>query len=271
MEKIIEVEKLFGRENYHKWKFAVEHAMKLQGYWKAVLGTEEKADVLEKATSRLVLYISSNLYAHIQHVTTAKGIWEKLESMFDDSGLTRRCGLLRKLTTTQLVSCDGISDYVDTIVDTAQKLNQIGFKVNDEWVGSLLLSGLPEHFGPMIMAIESSNIKITADTIKTKLLQDFDTYRNFTSSESSFYSKQRDKKSFEKAKRVICYNCKKEGHMARFCKMRKKIQNGGSYEKTLMVSFAPKFDDAGNIWLIDSGATSHQRPAPSKFVGGGGY
>lgn len=197
MEKIIDIEKLTGRENYHKWKFAVEHAMKLQGFWKAVLGTEENNSVNEKATSRLVLYISSNLYVHIQNVTTAKGIWEKLESTYDDSGLTRRCGLLRKLTTTQLSNCNNISEYVDTVIDTAQKLNQIGFKVNDEWVGSLLLSGLPEHFAPMIMAIESSNIKVTADTIRTKLLQDFDTYNNFSSSttESAFYTKQKEKKN----------------------------------------------------------------------------
>ena len=125
-----------------------------------------------EAMSRLVLYISANLYVHIQDVSTAKDIWNKLKVTYDDSGLTRRFGLLRKLTTTHLV--DGKDTYVDTMVATAQILNQVGFKVNDEWVVSLLLSGLPEHFGRMIMTIESSNIKVTADTIKTKLLLDFD-------------------------------------------------------------------------------------------------
>lgn len=167
MDKIIEIEKLAGRENYHKWKFSIEHAMKLQGFWKSVLGTETDAGVNEKAMSRLILYISPNLYVHIQGESTTKGVWDKLKKTYDDSGLTRRCGLLRKLTTTQLINCKDISEYVDTIVDTAQKLNQIGFAVNDEWVGSLLLSGLPEHFGPMIMAIESSDIKVTANKIRT--------------------------------------------------------------------------------------------------------
>lgn len=134
---------------------------KLQGFWKAVLGTETNVDIKEKATSRLVLYISSNLHVHIQDVNIAKDIWLKLETTYDDSGLIRRCGSLRKVTITQLVNCNSISDYVDTITGTTQKLNQIRFKVNDEWIGSLLLIGLPDHFGSMIMVIESSNIKIS--------------------------------------------------------------------------------------------------------------
>lgn len=197
MERVIEIEKLMGRDNYHCWRFAVEHALKLQGYWQAILGTEEKAEIREKAMSRLVLYISPSLYIHIQGIATAKEIWDKLKSTYDDSGLTRRCSLLRKLTTTQLVNCQNISEYVDTIIATAQKLNEIGMVVSDEWVGSLLLSGLPEHFTPMIMAIESSNMEITADSIKTKLLQDFD------DSDSN------------KKKKIICYKCKNEGHMAK--------------------------------------------------------
>lgn len=45
-----------------------------------------------------------------------------------------------------------------------------GFIINDEWVSSLLLAGLPEWFSSMIMAIEHSGVKITTNTIKTKLL-----------------------------------------------------------------------------------------------------
>lgn len=266
MDKIIEIEKLTGRDNYHRWTFAVEHAMKLQGFWKSVLGTETNEDKKEKATSRLVLYISSNLYVHIQGITTAQDIWDKLKTMYDDSGLTRRCGLLRKLTTTQLLNCGGISEYVDTIIDTAQKLNQIGLNVDDEWVGSLLLSGLPDHFAPMIMAIESSNIKITADSIKTKLLQDFDTYNNYgtnsSTTESALHTRFKGRKvAADKGRKIVCYNCKKEGHIAKFCK--KKSCNA---EKTLAAGLAVNFNSSENIWLVDSGATSHMTNRRDAFI-----
>lgn len=35
-----------------------------------------------------------------------------------------------------------------------------------------MLAGLPEEFKPMIMGIENSGTAITADSMKTKLLQD---------------------------------------------------------------------------------------------------
>ena len=52
--------------------------MKLQGLRKAVLGTEQDAEMMEKVMSKLVLHISANLYVHIQDVSTAKDIWDKL-------------------------------------------------------------------------------------------------------------------------------------------------------------------------------------------------
>lgn len=49
-------------------------------------------------------------------------------------------------------------------------MRRTGFKIDEEWVGSLLLAGLPERFAPMIMAVEHSGIKVTTESIKTKLL-----------------------------------------------------------------------------------------------------
>lgn len=50
-------------------------------------------------------------------------------------------------------------------------MNGLDFKVSDEWVGTFLLAGLPDDYRPMIMGLESSGTPITADSIKTKLLQ----------------------------------------------------------------------------------------------------
>jgi len=68
-----------------------------------------------------------------------------------------------------------IDDYVNLVITTAHKLTNIGFEVSDEWIGTLLLAGLPDFYKSMIMGLESSGIRITGDTIKTKLLQDVKT------------------------------------------------------------------------------------------------
>lgn len=76
------------------------------------------------------------------------------------------------MITTTLETCQGIKDYVSKIMSTAHKLRNIGFNVNDEWLGTLLLAGLPEVYQLMIMALESSGVATTSDSVKTKLLQD---------------------------------------------------------------------------------------------------
>ncbi|KAJ8959589.1 hypothetical protein NQ318_021767 [Aromia moschata] len=126
----------------------------------------------KKCRAKIILLIDSVNYAHIQSTTISKEAWDKLAEAFSDNGLTRRVGLLRILITTRLESCRSVEEYVNTIVTTAFKLSSIGLNVSDEWVGTILLAGLPEHFQPMLMGIESSGVAVTADAIKNKLLQD---------------------------------------------------------------------------------------------------
>lgn len=93
--------------------------MMLQRYWKAILVSEADPETNEKAMSKMVLYISPRYYVHIQDVSTAKDVWAKLNVTYEDSGLSRRCGLLKKLTTIQLINCANISGY------------QIGFNLTE--------------------------------------------------------------------------------------------------------------------------------------------
>ncbi|KAF2895129.1 hypothetical protein ILUMI_11045 [Ignelater luminosus] len=53
-----------------------------------------------------------------------------------------------------------MTSYVTQIIETGQKLNGTGFAINNVWIGSLLLAGLPEKYAPMIMAIEHSGIQL---------------------------------------------------------------------------------------------------------------
>jgi len=174
------IDKLKGRENYDSWRFAVEAYLTDQDLWDCVSGVCKtnpcKKDV--KARSKIILLVDQVNYVHLQSTKTAKDAWDRLQAAFLDSGLTRKVGLLRILITTRLENCDSVEDFVNKIITTAHKLTNLGLEVKDEWVGTILLAGLPDHFQPMIMGIESSGIPITADSIKTKLLQDVSTVKN---------------------------------------------------------------------------------------------
>lgn len=180
------IEKLKARENYSDWAFAVEAYLKHEGLWAVVQGKDEgdrtdpDANRLaelaakdEKARSKIILLVHPVNYNHIRTCTSAKVTWTHLKKTFEDSGLYRRVSLIRQLTSTKLDECRDIEDYVNKIVLAAHKLRQIdGNSVSDDWLATFLLTGLSQRYDPMIMTLENSNIDLTSDVIKTKLLQD---------------------------------------------------------------------------------------------------
>lgn len=126
------------------------------------------------------------------------------EAAFEDSGFTRKVSLLRTLVTAQLEKYNSVEEYVNEIMTISHKVNGLGFNVPNEWVDALMLAGLLDEYKPMIMGIESSGIAITADSIKTKLLQDVKDSKagKCSNSHAAFLAK-------DKRKGPRCFSCNK--------------------------------------------------------------
>lgn len=259
---LLNVPKLKGRENYGDWAFAIENVLILEGLAKCVSEVVSAED--SKAKAKIILTIDPSLYVHIREAKTTVDLWKKLKSMFDDSGFARRINLLRTLISTRLEKCDSMTSYVNQIVDNGQKLRGTGFAINDEWIGSLLLAGLPEKYSPMIMAIEHSGIPITTDAIKSKLL---DMEEEVTTTGSAFRAKSwQSKQKFshrnvstvgnQNKKDVVCYKCKKPGHFKSRCP---NSDNDVRQNKTSNVFSAVFISGSFNKsdWYVDSGASVH--------------
>ena len=243
--------------------------------WKCIEGAETDERKLAKAKAKLILCIDPINYSHIQSATNAKEVWEKLKASFEDSGLTRKVSLLRTMATTRLEKCSSVDDYVNEIVTTAHKLSGLGFPVSDEWVGTLLLAGLPEEYRPMIMGIESSGMAITADAIKTKILQDVKDARTSKNSDNqnAFFAKKNKKAVLSR-----CYNCNARGHFANRCPNKEKKSNyktdksegsdkaststskektSAHKEKAFIALLASPKDVMDKAWYVDSCASAH--------------
>lgn len=260
------ITKLKGRENYEDWAFAVENFLILEGMQECISKDGSANDA--KAKAKIILTIDPSLYVHIKNEKSTKELWLKLKRMFDDTGFTRRIGLLRNLISIRRENCDSMAQYVTLMVETSQRLNNTGFKINDEWVGSLLLAGLPEKFAPMIMAIEHSGIEITADAIKTKLIDMEDGGSDTNNPQSAFTSKswqQRKSKAANmqitpdvsksnvKKSAIICYKCKQPGHYKNQCEKNK--QTSHAFSAVFLSGTFNRLD-----WYIDSGASKHMTP-----------
>ncbi|CAG9132679.1 unnamed protein product [Plutella xylostella] len=285
------VPKLKGRENYDDWAFAVQNLLVLEDtdkYLKQEGATTDEAQIAADARARakLILTIDASLFVHIKETKTTKELWTKLKALFDDSGFSRRITLLRHLISIRLEKCENMTSYVTQIVETSQRLSGTGFTISDDWVGSLLLAGLPDMFMPMIMAIEHSGMKITADSIKTKLLdmENGDSFVVNGNENSAFMAPSWQKKKHGKVgnnskhggptpnvygpntlmsnsndrtnKTITCYKCKQTGHYMSQCP----LKNDKTDKKKQTNAFSVVFL-SGNFnkcdWYVDSGASAH--------------
>ncbi|XP_063823046.1 uncharacterized protein LOC135072971 [Ostrinia nubilalis] len=261
----VQIDKLLGRENYCTWKFAVQTFLQHEELWECVepadgVTVNPKLDL--KAKTKIILLVDPVNYIHVQDAQTSKEVWQNLRNAFEDSGLTRKVGLLRDLVNTTLEGCSNIEEYVNKIVSTAHKLRNIGFNVDDEWLGTLMLAGLPEQYKPMIMGLESSGIKISTDSIKTKLMQEVK-----ESNVSVLYTKHKstprqnyNSNQHNKPAGPRCYNCNKYGHMSKFCNNKKKNNNNN---KGFAAVFSAAHENMNSVeWYVDSGASLHMTNMP---------
>lgn len=255
--------KLRGRENFDQWKISAQSYLVIKGLWKFIETTlasdastdDQNSDL--KAKSELTLLIEPHNYTYVADRTTAKECWDALSEAFEDSGTTRKVALLQQLVSNKLDHYDSMEQYVNKTLLLSIKVKKVGFNLDDEILGSLLLGGLTPDYRPMIMGLENSGKKLTIDYVKNILLQEIEEKQ----SESALVTKQKfvrnnKSKKDKSLKSVKCYNCNMTGHISKNCPKKTKDKNS---DAVLLSSsaFLVNSTSIDNDWFFDSAATSN--------------
>ncbi|CAB0004134.1 unnamed protein product, partial [Nesidiocoris tenuis] len=267
---IMYIERLKGRENFSEWKFQMTNVLKHEGLWQCIIGvTDEKATAEqlarkeEKALSKINLSLDRSAYPFVMKCTTASAAWKALESAFEDKGLHRRIQLLRRLCSLRFTDFKDMQEYVNEALYISQQLNTIGKPVDDEFLGAIMLQGLPREYDPMVMALENIGKEISSDFVKSKLLQDVSRERSSIKPDPDQAALLTNSRRYPKKwpKKPACLSCQSTDHFVRDCPSR---QNASSAKqptkhrprkKALVAAFIASTQN--DAWYVDSAASNH--------------
>lgn len=249
------MDKLKGVENYNTWKFLMKMVLVHEDLWDFVEKPADEAKPEElkreqKALARIALSVQPSAFAHIRSVTSAHKAWVNLQKAYEDTGLCRRLGLLRTLFSTKLKECQSMENYINKITDVAQQLTDIKAGLDDDFIAVILLSGLPEDYDPLIMAIENSSITLSSEVVSAKLLQEKLRREDKQDSVTALAAVSKQPK---------CYSCKKPGHFKKDCPRwnKRKDISKRIVNTTKALLTALSVNVQSELWYVDSGATSH--------------
>lgn len=211
----IPVEKLKGLEDYNNWKFMLKMILIHEDLYDCVKddideGCCKDDKKRQKALAKICLAVGPSALPHVRNAKTPYEAWTNLQRAYEDKGLCRRLGLLRSLFGMKLCDTENMQSYLTKITELGQQLSDIGSSLDDEFLAVIMLSGLTVDFDPLIMALENSDVKLTSEVVKSKLLQE--QQRRDDKDQSGINALAARK--FTKA---VCFKCKKPGHLKKDC------------------------------------------------------
>ena len=121
---------------------------------KSTVSVEDWEELDLKAASTIRLCLAKNILANVSGISTTKGLWKKLEQMYQVKSLSNRLYLKEKFHTLRMEEGTRISDHVSILNGIISYLEAIGVVIFDEdktlrLIWSLLISY--EHVKPILI------------------------------------------------------------------------------------------------------------------------
>ena len=170
-------------------------------------------------------------------IETSKGIWDKLKSLYQSNGPTRKTSLLKKLVLTRMQEEDDLKKHLGAFFDTVKKLKEINLVAIDELLAILLLYSFPDSFSMLRTAMESQDELPSTEILKIKIIENYEgrKSRDVNTDQGAMYLKKQqvtrtqtsenqksDNHHYSDSRRyrnkVECYRCGRVSHITRDCR-----------------------------------------------------
>ena len=168
--EIVRINKLKGLENWASRKFQVRVTLKFCDAWEIV--TDESVfpvpgDAanraraawiikLDSTAQRIIATLDEKPLLHIINCETAKDMWKKLESVYEQKTDTSAHILLQQWYSYQKEPSDDIATHIAKLENLAYRLQTLGEKIPNQMIITKIFMTLPPSFKYFISAWEST-------------------------------------------------------------------------------------------------------------------
>ena len=256
-----DIEKFDGRINFGLWQLQVNDLLILFRLHKALKGKPtassaedstrsevskstvsdedwEELDLKDASTKRLCL--TKNILANVSGISIAKGLWKKLEQVYQAKSLSNRLYLKDQFHTLHMEKGTRISNHMSIPNGIISNLDAIGVVITDEDKAMRLIRSLPtsyEHMKPILM---HGKDKVIYSKVTTKFMSEerrLGSEKNVSTMENALVVKEGKKKNFGK---VVCWMCGQSGHIKKKCPKGGACSAKDSNSQTNIVTFDDK-------------------------------
>ena len=282
------IDKLDG-SNWTTWKFQMKHLLLAKGLWGVVDGTEELAEDAaaerraefqkksQKAFSTIVLAITAAQLYLVTSCEQAKDAWVALRNHFERDTLANKLFLKKQYFRTEMKEGSSVEKHLKHMKELTDRLAALGAPIAEEDQVVTLLGSLPKSYSTLVTALEARSDNISLNYVQQALVHeeqklhgvgssnDPDVHRGDTALVGD--SNMSSKKAFKPRKPPTCFGCGQPGHFRRDCIKAKKGTGhkaktaGEEVEKEnldrINAYAASKDLPQTEVWLVDSGASSH--------------
>uniref|UniRef100_A0ABD2XH93 CCHC-type domain-containing protein n=1 Tax=Trichogramma kaykai TaxID=54128 RepID=A0ABD2XH93_9HYME len=294
----------FNGQNFQLWKFQIKAVLVAQDLLEIVEGTETKPvagadnanatkvkEWTEKNAKAMFALSSSIDYSQLDYLVNCASpneMWKKLSNIHEQKSTSNKLALTTKFHEYRKSPNDFIAQHVANIENIASQLKDIGQTVSDVMIMAKIISTLPSKYNAFISAWDSvPDTDQTMDKLRERLLReetrmsaDDDIPRAFAATTIDTKNNGR-KQPGDKKKSLVCNYCKKPGHIARYCFLKKRDKksqkkenesSGDDFSRTTAFVMSQPSDnfknnsselesfhtsDTKNIWFLDSSASRH--------------
>ncbi|GJQ66088.1 hypothetical protein Trydic_g4167 [Trypoxylus dichotomus] len=203
--------------------------------------------------------------ALVENCTSAKEIMDKLMSIYELRSETNKLLYHERFHQYKMIDTESVAQHIAKIQNLAKQIRETGDTISDAAVITKILGTLPTKYRNFRQACLSvSEDKLTMTNLTAGLLDEESSLTSVEEVDTALtVTKNLKGKKFKRTKEITCFNCHKKGHIAKFCRGKKRnkshneLELAGNVSAFNIIQRKPIAFSPNDKWIMDSGASAH--------------